>query len=142
MAGCIWFGDNLIDTDDILEIEEQTVTLKKEKFKVIILKVINERGLYDFYTIYNDKNIINILKKDKKSTLDVGNFYCYFGILQYPDYEETNMRYDASINSKADFIEKYILSDFVDDDDYEPRYRAPKKREGLQGRITITCDDW
>lgn len=113
----ILVGNGLINPDDIIEIEEKTVSLVVEKgwlsdttakFKVIILKVINKKGLYDFYTIYNDKRIISILKKDKKSTLEVGNFYCYPGMLQYDHYEESNMLYDESINSRRDFMEKYL----------------------------------
>lgn len=117
MAKRILVGDGLINTDDIVGIEEKTVSLVVEKgwlsdttarFKVIILKVVNRKGLFDFYTIYNDKSIIDVLRKDRKQTLDVGNFYCYPGMPQYPRYEETNMLYDASINSREDFMDKYM----------------------------------
>lgn len=117
MAKRILVGNGLINPDNIVEIEEKTVSLAVERgffsdtkanFKVIILKVINAKKLYDFYTVYNDKRLVDALRKDRKKTLEVGNFYCYPGIPQYPEYEETNMLYDESINSRADFIEKYL----------------------------------
>lgn len=117
MAKRILVGNGLINPDNIVEIEEKTVSLvvesgflsnTKANFKVIIIKVVNAQNLYDFYTIYNDKKLITALKRDRKQTLEVGNFYCYPGIPQYPDYEETNMLYDASIKSRVDFMEKYM----------------------------------
>lgn len=117
MAKRILVGDGLINPDDIVGIEEKTVSIvvesgwfsdKKEDFKVIILKVVNRKGLFDFYTIYNDKKIVELLKKNRKLTLDIGNFYCYPGVVQYPHYEETNMMYDASVKSRRDFMEKYM----------------------------------
>ena len=112
MTKRIKIGDTIILPCDVVEIELKTVSLvtekgwlsdRKENFRVIIIKVLNEEGLYDFYTIYNDKRIIDLLKKDKKSTLDVGNFYSYPGILNYSQYEETNMIYDPSIKCLDDF---------------------------------------
>lgn len=98
---------------------------EKETFSCVILKVkggtqlrgkTDENGnfsgynnqLYDFYTIYNDENIMKILEEDEKKTLDVGNFYAYPGVLNYSDYTKTNMLFDGSIKTKKDFIEKYL----------------------------------
>ena len=147
----IELADTIIVPSDIVDVEQKTVSLvvekgwlsdKKESFKVIIIKVLNEEGLYDFYTIYKDKKIINLLKKDKKSTLDVGNFCCYPGILQYPQYEETNMIYDPSINSIDDFEDEYMS--YADDvEDYIlMRPKKMKKVDDGRRRVTFTCDDW
>ena len=147
----IELADTIIVPSDIVDVEQKTVSLvvekgwfsdKKESFKVIIIKVLNEDGLYDFYTIYNNKKIIDLLKKDKKSTLDVGNYCCYPGMLQYPQYEETNMIYDPSISSIEGFEDEYMS--YADDvDDYIfMRPKKMKKVDDGRRRVTFTCDDW
>lgn len=147
----IELADTIIVPSDIVDIEQKTVSLvvekgwlsdKKESFKVIIIKVLNEKGLYDFYTIYNDKRIIDLLKKDKKSTLDVGNFYCYFGMLQYPQYEETNMIYDESVNCIEDFEAEYMSYSDDFDDYILMRPRQLREIDDGRRRVSITCDDW
>ena len=151
MTKRIKIGDTIILPCDVVEIELKTVSLvtekgwlsdRKENFRVIIIKVLNEEGLYDFYTIYNDKRIIDLLKKDKKSTLDVGNFNSYPGILNYSQYEETNMIYDPSIKCLDDFEDEYMsrVDDFDDLVFMEPR--QIKGDDDGRRRITITCDDW
>ena len=64
--------------------------------------------LYDFYTIYNDLNIIEFLVNNESNTLEVGNFYAYPGVLKHSNYANTNMRYDSYIKTKQDFIERYL----------------------------------
>lgn len=39
---------------------------------------------------------------------EIGNFYAYFGVLNYPNYVDTNVMVDESICSKKDFLEKYM----------------------------------
>lgn len=153
--GIILFGvSNVIDTSDIVEIEQKNLTFKIEKskknpepkpdgfwarmsysetiyyeeiknFSCIILKVkggtqlrgkVDEYGnfsgynnqLYDFYTIYNDKELVDVVKNNKARLCEIGNFYAYPGILNYSDYTETNMLFDSSIKTKEDFIKNYL----------------------------------
>ena len=70
--------------------------------------------LYDFYTIYNDKKLIDRVREDIQNgstdkVCEIGNFFCYFGMLNYPDYIETNTLYDGTVRSKKDVIEKYLM---------------------------------
>ena len=74
---------------------------------------MHSNQLYDFYTIYNDKRLINAAQRyidegDKDKICEIGNFFAYPGILHYPDYLNTNMLFDEEISSKKDFIEKYL----------------------------------
>lgn len=69
--------------------------------------------LYDFYTIYNDKGLIDGVKQDlddgnSEKIREIGNFFAYPGILHYSDYLNTNILFDKDISSKKDFIEKYL----------------------------------
>ena len=96
-----------------------------KKFSCVILKVkggtqiigeVDERGnfsgynnqLYDFYTIYNDENLIRAVGDNQDKLCEIGNFYAYPGILKYDDYIGTNMLFDSSIKTKEDFIKKYL----------------------------------
>ena len=69
--------------------------------------------LYDFYTVCNDEMLIQRVREDiaagnTEKVCEIGNFFVYFGMLRYPDYLKTNVMFDRSINSKKDFMEKYM----------------------------------
>ena len=74
---------------------------------------LRSNQLYDFYTVYNDKGLIDAVKKDiedgkSEKIREIGNFFAYPGVLHYSDYLNTNMLLDKDISSKKDFIEKYL----------------------------------
>ena len=117
------FFAKLAYSDTIIYYEEET-------YKCLIIKVkggtqmrgnIDDNGnvslhsnqLYDFYTIYNDENLVKRVQEDldaenSEKIREIGNFFAYPGILHYPDYLNTNMLLDKDISSKKDFIEKYL----------------------------------
>ena len=109
----------------------RTITYyEEEKYTCLILKVkggtqlrgkVNDSGdvtmhsnqLYDFYTIYNNKGLLNAVKQDldagsSEKICEIGNFFAYPGVLHYSDYLNTNMLFDKDILSKKDFIDKYL----------------------------------
>jgi len=65
--------------------------------------------LYDFYTIYNDKNFYNrVVEHGNREILcEIGNYPTLNG-LYYPDYPNTNMTFDESIKTKEDFFNMYM----------------------------------
>ena len=105
-------------------------THKTETFTCLILKVkggvqmrgkVSESGsvsmqsnqLYDFYTICNNKRVIDLLQQDidngnTDKICEFGNYFVYFGVLCYDNYLETNTKIDEQIKSKKDFISKYL----------------------------------
>ena len=105
-------------------------TYTDEAFTCIVLKVkggVQMRGktdeygnttmhanqLYDFYAIYNDSKLIQLVQKDiERGNTDkvcaMGNYYRYFEMLRYPNYLTTNTLFDSTIKNKADFIAKYM----------------------------------
>ena len=109
----------------------ETITYyEKESYNCLILKVkggtqlrgkmdddgnvsMRSNQLYDFYTIFNNENLVKRVQEDidmgnKDKIIEIGNFFAYPGILHYSDYLNTNMLLDKNISSKKDFIEKYL----------------------------------
>lgn len=106
-------------------------TYKNESFMCLILKVkggvqmrgnVNESGsvsmhsnqLYDFYTICNNQRVIELLQQDidagnTDKICEFGNYFVYFGMLCYDNYLKTNTLIDETIQSKKDFINKYLF---------------------------------
>ena len=75
---------------------------------------LRSNQLYDFYTVYNDKGLVDAVKKDiedgkNEKIREIGNFFAYPGVLYYSDYLNTNMLFDKDVSSKKDFIEKYLI---------------------------------
>lgn len=74
---------------------------------------LRSNQLFDFFTIYNDENLVKRVQEDLDSDKnekirEIGNFFAYPGVLHYSDYLHTNMLLDKDISTKADFIEKYL----------------------------------
>ncbi len=66
---------------------------------------------YDFYTICSDEDFLEAmsLANNKEDVeLEIGNFYCYPGTLAYANYINTNVIFDADVETKEDFVAKYI----------------------------------
>ena len=69
--------------------------------------------LYDFYAVYNDKNLIDRVQRDidagnTEKVCEIGNYFIYFGMLRHPDFLTTNTHFDETIKTKQDFIKKYM----------------------------------
>lgn len=113
-----------------LSYSDTITTYTTETFNCLILKVkggvqmrgkVSESGsvsmqsnqLYDFYTICNNKRVIELLQQDidagnTDKICEFGNYFVYFGILCYDNYLKTNTKIDEQIRSKEDFISKYL----------------------------------
>jgi len=164
----IMLGNSVIDVEDIVNIEEKTITfnIKKTKpnpqpkptkgffkklfysetieytvpetYSYLILKVkagvqkvvhskpkdgeteiyiggtysqTTTNQLYDFYTVYSDRNFYNRVVEygDRQILCEIGNYPTLGGNLYYTDYANTNMEFDPTIKTKKDFFNRYMV---------------------------------
>ena len=108
--------------------ETITKTIER-KFSVVVIKVKagmqvvthtdQETGatrnsshqLFDFFAVCKDRDFCGAVMRAsnrKDVEIEIGNYYCYPGMLRYPDYITTNVLIDPEICSKADFMRKYM----------------------------------
>lgn len=158
--GILLFGDEIVETHDIVEIKEKYITFnvehtkknpepqpkgffakilysdtityyEQETYFCLELKVkggvqmrgradesgnvsIKSHQLYEFYTVCNDKKLIQRVREDIESgstekVCEIGNYFVSFGILCYPNYLYTNVMVDETIKSRSDFVRKYMV---------------------------------
>ena len=103
---------------------------KEEKYFCLVLKVkgdIQMRGQvgfggnvsmrssqqYDYYAICNNKRLVELVQNElnegnTSKVREIGNYYVLPDTLRYPNYPKTNTLVDATIQSKKDFIDKYM----------------------------------
>lgn len=102
-----------------VELEYTVIELKVKGVTQIISKVDEDTGAisnrsnqtYNFYAVCNDREFVDAMSRasnKKEVELEIGNFYCYPGMLAYSDYLTSNVIIDEDIESKEDFIAKYI----------------------------------